>query len=68
MTTRKVSKISDAKKKCVYCGVAAADDHPDFTCPRIESIQLLSDETVVNFISPKKWEKYKKNLLGAKQG
>ena len=62
--TGKVSSIKDKQPLCPYCGAVPATEHPEYSCPRIESVSISNDGTDVEFIAPKKWIKLKKELTG----
>ena len=49
-----VTELKSKQPKCPYCALVPADQHPEFSCPRISSIEL-SDPIVVGFVAPDEW-------------
>ena len=58
----KVSTLDDKRPKCCYCGLAPADDHPDYTCPRIGTISVTDEGVDVSFWEPVEWQEIAKKL------
>lgn len=49
-------EIDSKRKPCCYCGQKA--DHPDYTCPRIESVEIDEAGVTVHFHLPDVWAKF----------
>jgi len=45
-------------KKCPYCKEVPADEHPDFSCPKIAEIEMSDYTTIVRLMEPQKWDEY----------
>lgn len=58
----KVAKIDDKRPKCCYCGLVPADDHPEYTCPRLAAMSITDDGIAVDFVDPLEWQEVAKKL------
>jgi hypothetical protein len=47
---KKVTELGERQKPCQFCG--APKSCPDWTCPRLKSVQVDSDGWVVEFWDP----------------
>lgn len=51
----KVVSIGDKQPKCAYCGKAPADQHPEYSCPRIAAVEVGGDGVLIHFVPAGEW-------------
>jgi hypothetical protein len=51
----KVVSIGDKKPLCPYCGKVPADQHPEYSCPRISAIEIDGTGVLIHFMPAADW-------------